>query len=129
MSGATFDTGMLVALDRNEREAWAVLRRLVIRGEVPTVPTVVTAQAWRDCRRQAQLARALGDCRPEILGDELARKAGELCRRSRTADIVDAVVIESAGRRNDDVYTADAGDLEHLAEHITNQVAIVPIGR
>jgi hypothetical protein len=38
-------------------------------------------------------------------------------------------VIESAGRRNDDVYTADTGDLEHLAEHITNHVAIVPIGR
>jgi hypothetical protein len=70
VSGATFDTGMLVALDRNERAAWVVLRRLVNRGEVPTVPTVVTAQAWRDGRRQAQLARALGDCRPEILSDE-----------------------------------------------------------
>lgn len=129
MSGATFDTGMLVALDRNEREAWVVLRRLVNRGEIPTVPTVVTTQAWRDGRRQAQLARALGDCRPEILSDELARKAGELCRRSRTADIVDAVVIESAGRRNDDVYTGDGGDLERLAKHITNEVAIIPIGR
>lgn len=129
MNGATLDTGMLVALDRNKREAWVVFRRLVNRGEVPTVPTVVIAQAWRDGRRQAQLARALGDCRPEILGDELARKAGELCRRSRTADIVDAVVIESAGRRNDDVYTGDTGDLERLAEHITNEVAIIPIGR
>jgi len=129
VSGATFDTGMLVALDRNEREAWVVLRRLVNRGEVPTIPTVVTAQAWRDGRRQAQLARALGDCRPESLSEELARNAGELCRRSRTSDIVDAVVIESAGRRNDDVYTGDTGDLEHLTEHITNQVAIIPIGR
>ena len=129
MSGATFDTGMLIALDRNEREAWVALRRLVNRGEVPTVPTVVTAQAWRDGQRQAQLARALGDCRSELLSDELARKAGELCRRARTADIVDAVVIESAGRRTDDVYTDDLGDLEHLAEHITSQVAIIPIGR
>ncbi len=59
----------------------------------------------------------------------LARKAGELCRRSRTADIVDAVVIESAGRRNDDVYTGDTGDLEHLAEHITHEVAVIAIGR
>ncbi|MHB1554135.1 MAG: PIN domain-containing protein [Acidimicrobiales bacterium] len=129
MSGATFDTGMLLALDRNEREAWVALRRLVNRGEVPTVPTVVTAQAWRDGRRQAQLARALSDCRPEILSDELARMAGELCRRSQTADIVDAVVIESAGRRNDDVYTGDTVDLEHLAERITSRIAIIPIGR
>ncbi len=127
MSGATFDTGMLVALDRNERQAWVALRRLVNRGQVPTIPTVVTAQAWRDGHRQVRLARALGDCRPESLGDELARKAGELCRRSRTADIVDAVVIESAGRRNDDIYTSDVGDLEHLAEHITGQVAIIAI--
>jgi hypothetical protein len=129
VSGATFDTGMLVALDRNEREAWVVLRRLVDRGEVPTVPTVVTAQAWRDGRLQAQLVRALGDCRPEVLSDELARRAGELCRRSATADIVDAVVVESAGLRNDDIYTSDTRDLEHLAEHIANPVAIIPVGR
>ncbi len=129
MSGATFDTGMLVALDRNEREAWVALRRLVNRGEVPTIPTVVTAQAWRNGRRQVRLARALGDCRPESLSDELARKAGELCRRARTADIVDAVVIESAGRRNDDVYTGDADDLEHLAENVAGQVAIISIGQ
>jgi hypothetical protein len=128
VSGATFDTGMLVALDRNEREAWVALRRLVNRGEVPTVPTVVTAQAWRDGRRQAQLARALSDCRPEVLEDEVARRVGELCRRSRTADIVDAVVIESADRRHDDVYTGDVGDLQHLAEYISGQVAIIPIG-
>ena len=128
MRGATFDTGVLVALDRNEREAWVVLRWLVNRRGVPTVPTVVTAQAWRDARSQERLARVLAECRPEALSDELARKAGELCRRSGTADIVDAVVIESAGRRSDDVYTGDTDDLEHLAGHITKPVAIIPIG-
>lgn len=128
MSGATFDTGMLVALDRNEREAWVALRRLVDRGEVPTVPTVVTAQAWRDGRRQAQLARALGNCRPDVLTDESARRVGELCRRSGTADVIDAVVIESAGRRSDDVYTGDTEDLGRLAAHIATPVAIIPIG-
>lgn len=125
---ATFDTGMLVALDRNEREAWAVLRRLVDRAEVPTIPTVVIAQAWRDGRRQARLARALGDCRLEALGDDLARRAGELCGRAGTSDVVDAIVIESAARRSDDVYTGDPRDLEHLATHLTQPVAIVPIG-
>ena len=120
---------MLVALDRNEREAWVALRWLVNRREVPTVPTVVTAQAWRDGRRQARLAQALAECRPEPLGDELACKAGELCQRSGTADIVDAVVIESAGRRGDDVYTGDTDDLVHLVGHIANPVAIIPIGR
>jgi len=126
---ATFDTGMLIALDRNEREAWTVLRRLVDRGEVPTVPTVVTAQAWRDGRRQARLAQALRDCRADPLGDDVARRAGELCGRAETSDVVDAVVIETARHRGDDVYTSDIDDLEHLADHITRAIAIVPIGR
>lgn len=126
---ATFDTGMLVALDRNEREAWTVLRRLVDRGEVPTVPVVATAQAWRDGRRQARLAQALNGCRSGAVGDEGARRAGELCGRAGTSDIVDAIVIESAERRGDHVYTCDTGDLQHLAEYVRRPVPIVPIGR
>ena len=78
--------------------------------------------------RDRQLARALRDCCPEVLTDESARNAGELRRRSRTVDVVDAVVIESAGRRTDDVYTGDTGDLGRLAEHITDEVAVIPIG-
>lgn len=124
---ATFGTGMLIALDRNEREAWTVLRRLVDREEVPTVPTVVTAQAWRDGRRQARLSQALGNCRLDALDDETARRAGELCGQAGTSDIVDAVVVETARRRGGDVYTGDTGDLEHLAGHITRPVAIVAI--
>jgi hypothetical protein len=126
---ATFDTGMLIALDRNEPEAWIVLRRLVERGEVPTIPTVVIAQAWRDGRRQAQLARALEGCRPAAVDEMLARRAGELCRRSETSDVVDAIVIETAAARAGDVYTSDAGDLEHLANYLSRPVAIVPIGQ
>jgi predicted nucleic acid-binding protein len=74
------------------------------------------------------MAQALGNCRPEALGDEAARRAGELCGRAGTSDIVDAVVVETARRRGDDIYTADTGDLEHLADHISGPVAIVPIG-
>jgi hypothetical protein len=92
------------------------------------VPTVVTAQARRDGRRQARLARALRDCRPEALDDELARRAGELCGPSDTSDVVDAIVIQSAASRGDDIYTGDARDLEHLADRLTLPVVIVPIG-
>jgi hypothetical protein len=128
VSGATFDAAMLLALDRNEREAWVALRRLVDRGDVPTVPTVVTAQAWRDGRRQARLAQALHASRPDALGEELARRAGELCGRAGAADIVDAVVVESAARRGDDVYTGDTARLARLCEHVGSPVALVPIG-
>lgn len=129
MTGATFDTGMLIALERNDRAAWAVLRRLVDRGEVPTVPTVVTAQAWRDGRSQTRLARALGHCRSERVAEDLARRAGELCGRAGTSDVVDAIVIESAVRRRDDVYTGDVEDLRQLATHTTAPVALVQISR
>ncbi len=88
----------------------------------------MTARAWRDGRRQAKIASALGNCRPEVVTDESARRVGELCRRSGTADVVDAVVIESAGRRSDDVYTGDTGDLGRLAQHLATPVAIIPIG-
>jgi hypothetical protein len=128
MSGATFDAGVLVSLDRNDRMAWAILRRSINRGEVPTVPTVVTAQAWRDGGRQAMLARALGQCRPESLDDALARRAGELCGRARTADIVDAIVVESASRRQDVIFTSDMPDLEHLADYLAAPITIVPVG-
>ncbi|GAC1540011.1 MAG: hypothetical protein NVS3B12_26640 [Acidimicrobiales bacterium] len=127
MSGVTFDTGMLVALERNERAAWVVLRRCLNRHEVPTVPSVVIAQSWRDGRRQAQLARALGQCRPDDLDERLARRAGELCGRAGTADIVDAVVVESASRRHDVVFTSEGSDLEHLAGYVAEPVAIVSI--
>jgi hypothetical protein len=43
--------------------------------------------------------------------------------------VVEAVVVEPASRRSDDVHTGGAHDLEHLAGHITNPLAIVPIGR
>lgn len=114
----TFDAGVLIALDRNDREAWTALRYSLDRGEVPTVPTVVTVQAWRDGRRQARLAQALRYCRLEPLDDELARRAGELCGRARTSDVVDAVVVVSAAQRDDIVVTADIGDLERLCAHL-----------
>jgi uncharacterized protein YaiI (UPF0178 family) len=66
-------------------------------------------------------------CRPEPLSYELARRAGELCGRSGTADIVDAVVVESAASRGDLVLTSDINDLEHLADHVDGVVAVVQL--
>lgn len=127
MSGLTLDTGALIALDRNDRAAWAFLRRSVDRDEVPVVPTVVVAQAWRGSRREALLARALNACQSEVLDDELARRAGALCGRAGTADIVDAVVVESAAGRHDIIVTSDPNDLRHLAGHATGAVTVVPV--
>jgi predicted nucleic acid-binding protein len=123
----TFDTGALIALERNDRKLWTALRSAVAHDQVATVPTVVVAQAWRGAVPQARLARALKLCRAEPLSYELARSAWELCGRSGTADIVDAVVVASAARRTDVIVTNDRNDLERLAEHIDGEVAIVEV--
>lgn len=129
MRGVTFDTGALVALDRNDREAWTALKRFVSGGSVPTVPTVVLAQAWRDGRQQARLAQALKHCRSDALGEEVARAAGELCGRTGTADVVDAALVVAAARRRDVVLTGDAGDLMLLADHLEpGAVVVVGLG-
>jgi predicted nucleic acid-binding protein len=125
----TFDTGVLIALDRDDRRAWAILRRLVDRGEVPIVPSAVLAQSWRSGRRQARLARVLHQCRIIALDDDRARAAGELCGRAGTADIVDAAVVATAAETDGVVITGDATELRHLAGYLRRgQATIVAFG-
>lgn len=123
----TFDTGALIALERNDRELWTALRSAVASDQVATVPTVVVAQAWRGTAPQALLSRALKLCWAEPLSYEIARSAGELCGRSGTADIVDAVVVVSAASRPDVIVTSDRKDLERLADYVDGEVAIVQV--
>lgn len=57
----------------------------------------------------------LSACEVEDLDEFFAKEAGALCGRSGTADVVDATVVVSAARRNDDVLTSDPADLARLA--------------
>jgi hypothetical protein len=75
VNGVTLDAGALVALERNDREMCSPLKRLVMDGTSPTVPTVVLAHVWRDGARQANLARALKHSQLEPLTEDLAREA------------------------------------------------------
>lgn len=128
MSGVTFDAGALVALDRNEREAWVALKSYLRSGDVPTIPTVATAQAWRNGARQARLSQAMKLCRQESLTEDLAREAGELCGRTGKSDVVDAAIIVSAARRYDVIVTSDRRDLDHLAGHVVaGSVTVVSV--
>ncbi len=115
--GVTFDASALIALDRGNRHLWARLRAAEREKRLPVVPAPVVAQAWRT-PRQANLARALRHCRIEATDAELAKAAGELCERSGTVDVVDAIVVASAGRRADIVLTSDLLDISALAEHV-----------
>jgi hypothetical protein len=130
VSSLVLDAGALIALDRNDRGVWAMLRIATDDARLVQVPAGAIAQAWRDGRRQVLLTRALRHCDEVALDGAMARAAGLLCGKSRTADIVDAsVAIAAAGlarRGAVSVFTSDSGDIEHLVE--TLQVGVNVIG-
>ncbi len=118
MTTLVLDTGALIALDRNDRSLWAMLRVASDEAATVVVPTGVIGQAWRDGAGQALLARALNHCDEIALDGRNARAAGLLCGQTATADVIDAsVAIAAAGMgRHGDValLTSDPTDLSHL---------------
>ncbi|MBX3314157.1 MAG: twitching motility protein PilT [Actinobacteria bacterium] len=114
-AGITYDTGALIAAERNDRQLWALHRRALERGQVPTVPAGVLAQGWRG-GPQAQLSRLLAGCRIESLDEVRARSAGAACRVARSSDVVDASVVVGAAARDDLVVTSDPDDIARLGD-------------
>jgi predicted nucleic acid-binding protein len=110
--GITFDTGMLVALERRKQPAWEVYKRANERHVPITVPTVVIGEWWRgrtDLRETIRMS-----VRIEPLTDAIARLAGEALAKVKRAGTIDAFVMASAALRGDVVYTGDVDDLERL---------------
>ena len=124
VSGVTYDSGALIAAERGERLMWARHRALLLRRVVPTIPAPVVAQCWRGTPRQAQLARLLTGCHVEALDDTGAKATGTLAGRARTTDIVDAVVVEGALRRDDLIISSDEGDLAAIAAAVSRHIDI-----
>ena len=91
---------------------WQVLQAASDVGAVPVVPADVIAEWWRGRTdlRELLLRRVI----VEPLDEPLARSAGESLARVRGATTVDAIVMASAARRGDAVYTSDVTDLERL---------------
>lgn len=110
-----YDAGALIALDGGERPMWARHRIALEEGRRIHVPTVVVAQVWRDARRQVQLAKVLDGCEIWPVDLKIAKTAGQLCAASRTADVVDAMVVVVTATIGAIVWTSDAGDLHVLA--------------
>ena len=122
------DAGALIALDRNDRQVWAVLRVAADEGKPVYVPAGVIAQAWRDGTRQALLSRALRHCDEVPLDGVLARAAGLLCGQAGTADVIDASVALTASTlaRSEDtlVFTSDPNDIGHLADTLGARIRL-----
>ena len=112
--GVTLDAGPLVAADRNDRTFFIWWKLMTRRGVVLAVPATVIAQVWRS-PGQTRMAQVLSGCYQVPLDPALARSAGQLCGRTRTADVVDASVVAIAAARADDILTSDPDDFKRLA--------------
>ncbi len=113
MTVPVLDAGALVALERNDRSAWAVLELAASRSIDVVVPSTALAQVGRGTRRQALLGKALDHC---VIADfdSRAREVGVLCGHARTSDICDAHVAIVAATVGDVLLTSDVDDLDHL---------------
>lgn len=113
MRRVVYDTGVLVAADRNDREAWLEHRVRLEAGLIPLVPSPVVAQASRS-PGQAQLRRLLRGCEVVPFGEPDAHAAGELLGKARTRDVVDASVVVLAIRNQADIVSDDTEDIRRL---------------
>ncbi len=115
MGGVTYDTGALVAAERNNRQMWALHAGYLAEEVIPTVPTPVLAEAWRGGTRQASLSRLLRMCDTEPMSEDLAKNVGVLAGKSGHDDIVDVFVVEGAVRRGDAVVTSNVTHIRMVA--------------
>jgi predicted nucleic acid-binding protein len=125
--GFTYDSGALIAAERDQRRMWLLHGRALARGVTPVVPAGVLIEAHRS-GRQVNLARLLSGCRVEPLDADKARPAGTLlglCSISPGA--VDASVAEGALRRGDTVVTGNAEHIRALADGAGRKLAVIPI--
>jgi predicted nucleic acid-binding protein len=108
--GVTFDTGVLIALERRHAGALALLRACRMSRASITIPAAVIAEWWRGTHRSLLESAAL-----EPLSIELAQRAGELLAQTKGSNAIDATVVASAAQRGDLIVTGDPVDLRRLA--------------
>lgn len=112
MAGLTFDTGALIALERRRHRMRKVLDVATRDAVAITVPVVVMAEWWRGHNELRELIRRMVTIEP--MHEDLAAAAGEALATVRGVGVADAIVMASAARRGDVVYTSDFGDLQRL---------------
>ena len=126
MSTVVYDAAVLVSADKNDRRAWAEHKARLELGIVPSVPAAVVAQVSRSSQ-QAQLRRFLTGCAVVPLGESEAHEAGRLLGKTRTADIVDAVVVTTAIRQKAMVLTSDPDDIRRLVEASGCEITVIAV--
>ncbi len=122
-TGLTYDTGALVAAERDDRLLWALHRAALVRGLAPVVPAGVLGEAWRG-GPQHRLSRMLKGCLIEPLTEVQARAVGVLAASSDLDDTVDLAVAEGALRRHNAVVTSNRADIELVAASVGRRLVV-----
>jgi predicted nucleic acid-binding protein len=112
VNGITLDTGALIALERRRDRMLRALRAAREAALPVTAPSPVVTEWWRG--RSDMRERVLSFLRVDPVDAELARTAGEALAVVAGATAIDAIVMASAARRGDLVYTSDVADLARL---------------
>lgn len=114
----TFDTGALIGLKRSRTKVVHVAAVAGAEGRTISVPSVVIAEWWRGAASvRTRVRRAI---QVDSVDETLARLAGEaIASLGKHADVdasltIDAIVMASAARRGDVVYTSDVDDLRRF---------------
>lgn len=126
MSAVVYDPAVLVAADRNDRRAWAEHKARLELGLLPLVPAPVVAQVSRS-RQQVQLRRFLTGCVIVPLGETEAHEAGRLLGATKTADVVDAVVVTTAIRHKGTILTGAPQGIDRLVGASRRKVAVAAV--
>ena len=121
--GLTYDTGALIAAERNNRLMWSLHRASLVRGRTPTVPAGSIGEAWRG-GQQHHLSRLLKGCRIEDFTERQARDVGVMIGRSGLNDVVDVAVVDGAIRRSDAVVTSNRSHIEQVADAMNRHIEI-----
>ncbi|MGH9244804.1 MAG: twitching motility protein PilT [Acidimicrobiales bacterium] len=124
--GLTYDTGALVAAEKDDRLMWSLHRAALARGLPPTVPAGVLGEAWRG-GPQHRLSRLLKGCDVEALTEKQARDVGVLAGRSGLSDTVALAVAEGALRRSDVVVTSNRTHIEQVADSVGRRLVILSV--
>ncbi|MCC6903334.1 MAG: hypothetical protein IT377_30455 [Polyangiaceae bacterium] len=126
MSRLILDAGAFVGFERGDsavRAHFAAARRLNV--DLVTTSSVV-GQIWRDGRRQALLAQLVSAVDVRAPDTSAARRAGELLAKTKTTDVVDALVAELA-RDGDTVLTSDPKDIGLLLSAAGTRAVVVTV--
>lgn len=118
--------GAFLAHERKSVQMQSFISRAAMQEIRLKTTTGVVAQVWRNGSKQARLALLLGTVDEQIITKERARATGLLLTKSRTADVIDAGLVEIA-RDGDEILTSDPADLVALVQAARKAVRITLI--